>query len=513
MIRAVLVLWSGTALIGRPLAGQSASAERAVATITASDVRSRIAALADDSMRGRGTPSPELDQAAEWIAGEFARLGLAPRGDAGTFLQRYPIRRWRFDSTSSIAVEGHGVRGEWRLGREVFVGGNAGAAPEGDIRGPVVLVVGLPPDSARPYGDVPTQGAIVLHIPATPGAIRARGVLAAGIRGWIAADSRFAALAPRTLENRLELPAPLPQGLAVFTIPDSAAAQVLAAAGLDLRRLRAGPPLVQVLEGFTATMRIRRNVFPDVSAPNVIGMLEGSDPVLKREYVFVTAHMDHIGVAGMGNGCNAQGGADSICNGADDDASGTAGVLELAEAFASLSPRPRRTLVFMTVSGEERGLWGSAYYTEHPTLPLADAVADFNLDMIGRNSDDRANWRDTIAVIGREHSSLGEVAARVARAHPELQMTLVDDPWPEQHYYERSDHFNFARKGVPILFFLDGTHPDYHRPGDTVDKIDADKESRVLRMVFHLVLDVANAAERPVWNPESRRRFVEGVPR
>jgi Zn-dependent M28 family amino/carboxypeptidase len=256
------------------------------------------------------------------------------------------------------------------------------------------------------------------------------------------------------------------------------------------------------------TIGVRRRVVDQTSAPNVIGVLEGSDPQLKSEYVFFTGHMDHIGVVGGGAGCSASG-ADSICNGADDDASGTIGVVELAKAFASLNPRPRRSLVFMTVSGEERGLWGSGYYASNPEVPLAQTVADLNMDMIGRYYDNRPGWRDTIVVIGKEHSSLGEVANRVTREHPEIRMQLIDDIWPTENFYRRSDHFNFARKGVPILFFFNGTHPDYHRATDSVDKVDAEKEARIVRMVFYIGLEVANTTARPQWNPESRRQIVE----
>jgi Zn-dependent M28 family amino/carboxypeptidase len=224
--------------------------------------------------------------------------------------------------------------------------------------------------------------------------------------------------------------------------------------------------------------------------------------------VFFTGHMDHTGVVG-GGGCPASG-ADSICNGADDDASGTIGVVELARAFATLTPRPRRTLVFMTVSGEERGLWGSGYYANNPTVPLAQTVADLNMDMIGRYYDNRPGWRDTIVVIGKQHSSLGEVANNVTRDHPELRMRLIDDIWPSENFYRRSDHINFARKGVPILFFFNGTHPDYHRATDSVDKLDAEKAARIVRMVFYVGLEVANATARPQWNPASRAQIVEG---
>jgi Zn-dependent M28 family amino/carboxypeptidase len=161
------------------------------------------------------------------------------------------------------------------------------------------------------------------------------------------------------------------------------------------------------------------------------------------------------------------------------------------------------------VSGEERGLWGSDYYTTHPTLPLENTVADINMDMIGRYYNNQPGWRDTIVVIGKEHSSLGATANRITQEHPELSMQLIDDIWPEEQFYRRSDHFNFARRGVPILFFFNGTHPDYHQVSDSPDKIDAEKAARIVQMAFYIVLDVANTTERPQWNPESRRQIVQ----
>ena len=140
-----------------------------------------------------------------------------------------------------------------------------------------------------------------------------------------------------------------------------------------------------------------------------------------------------------------------------------------------------------------------------PTVPLPQVVADLNLDMIGRN------WQDTIVAIGKEHSDLGRTLNRVNAAHPELRMTAIDDIWPEERFYFRSDHYNFARKGVPILFFFNGVHADYHRPSDSPDKIEAEKESRILRLVYYLAQDVADAPARPQWNPESYKQIVEGA--
>jgi len=215
--------------------------------------------------------------------------------------------------------------------------------------------------------------------------------------------------------------------------------------------------------------------------------------------------MDHIGTASSGQGCTAKG-ADTICNGADDDGSGSVAVLELAHAFASAPARPRRSLVFMTVSGEERGLWGSAYWAAHPTVPIDRVVADLNSDMVGRSD----TLKDSVVVIGREHSDLGTTVDRVAAAHPELRMTPVGDRWPQEGLYFRSDHYNFARKGVPILFFTSGLHPDYHEVSDSPDRIDAEKEARFVRLVYYLGLEVANTVQRPRWNPDSYRKIVQG---
>jgi Zn-dependent M28 family amino/carboxypeptidase len=233
--------------------------------------------------------------------------------------------------------------------------------------------------------------------------------------------------------------------------------------------------------------------FDPSSAPNSVGILRGTDPALRDEYIVVSAHMDHVGV----NGANVK---DSIWNGADDDASGTAGVLALAEAFAQAPPK--RSMIFLTVSGEEHGLWGSNWFTSHPPVPIDKIVANLNLDMIGRN------WKDSIVVIGIEHSDLGETVARVSKAHRELGISTLPDPWPQENFFGRSDHYNFARRGVPAIFFFNGTHVDYHQPSDSPDKIDAEKEARIVRLIYHIALTVANATARPKWDPESYRKIV-----
>ena len=225
-------------------------------------------------------------------------------------------------------------------------------------------------------------------------------------------------------------------------------------------------------------------------APNVVAVLRGSDPALRNEYLVLSAHLDHVGVGSAVAG-------DSIYNGADDNASGTAGLLEVAQTFASVEQRPRRSILFLHVSGEEHGLLGSRYFSDNPTVPREDIVANINVDMISRNSP------DSIVVIGKDYSSLGQVVNSVGQRHPELGLTVSDDLWPEERFFFRSDHFNFARLDIPALFFFSGVHEDYHEPSDHADKVDADKAARVARLIFYTAQDIANADEEPRWDPRA----------
>jgi Peptidase family M28 len=282
----------------------------------------------------------------------------------------------------------------------------------------------------------------------------------------------------------------------IVELNEAAVAPALRAARVDAASVRAAAtPVYREVPGLQLTVTLKDSVLHALTAPNTVGILEGSDPALRQEFLVFSAHMDHIGIT--------PGLPDSVNNGADDDGSGTAGVMELAEAFSRPGARPKRSIIFLTVSGEEKGLWGSRYFSEHPPVPLDRIVADLNIDMIGRN------WRDTIVAIGKEHSDLGTTLARVNRAHPELHMTAIDDRWPEERFYFRSDHYNFARKGVPILFFFNGVHPDYHQVTDSPDKIDSEKESRILRLLYYLGRAVGDAPARPKWKPESYREIVD----
>jgi len=460
------------------------AARSAAETITAADLRLRVGELAHDSMRGRNTPSPELEKTARHIAGHFEGLGLLP-GDAGSFLQTYPL-----------ALTGPGDPSRQTLRLEGPGGGSVPAAAwvalpgGGDLSGTGEVVV------TSFAGDEDLNGRVAL-VPVSQDELRdalggLRGVLDRGAAGVLfaidSAEPYFEGLRGFFARERLSVGVP----------------EELPAPAMLVRRAALPPALVAALDGtsdadggdYRATLRSSARI-REAEGFNTIGWIEGSDPELRDEYVIFTAHMDHVGVGRPVEG-------DSIYNGADDDASGTATVMELAEAFAALPTAPRRSVVFMTVSGEEKGLLGSRWYSEHPLFPLESTVANLNIDMIGRN------WRDTVVAIGRAESSLGETMEAVVAEHPELELTMIDDPWPEENFYVRSDHYNFARKGVPVLFFFTGTHEDYHGPGDEPDRILYEKTSRIARLIFFLGLEVADADERPEWDAAARRRVVEG---
>ncbi len=477
---------------------------RAAETISESDVRRRIEIVADDSMGGRDTPSRGLDLTANYIAGEFARFGLAPVLDSSRFVQRYGVGRTRLDgdaSQASFTVDSERVVASARRDL-VYVFGPRTGRP---VSAPVVLVGGpLQLDSAK-HLDIAGKILIVVGDAKAPNATPVNQFLSGAFERNPAAvimvmnndTNTFARQVANQFRERSAVEGEEPDDPVVTMVHERVLGGVMRAAGIELSTFRRSPRYtVRELPSLTVSVSLANEGGLGDSAPNVVAMLEGSDPVLKHEFVLFSAHMDHVGV-------NAHAKGDSIWNGADDDASGTAGVIELAEAFSQAGARPKRSLLFLTVSGEEKGLWGSEYFATHSPVPLSQIVADLNIDMIGRN------WRDTIVAIGREHSDLGATLDRVGAEHPELGMHAIDDLWPDENFYFRSDHYNFARRGVPILFFFNGTHRDYHQPSDSPEKIDAEKEARILRLIYYLGQEIANAPERPQWKPESYKKIVD----
>jgi hypothetical protein len=467
--------------------------------ITPADARPRLEFISSDFMRGRDTPSPELNIVASYLVSNYEAMGFTPGGENGTFWQwyPYPLRRLNF-TAARFNVAGGRSPVELVAGRDFF---SAGGTSQ-DVSGGLVYV-GRAADAVMGEGTLRDRIAVA----AIPGAgtrdwrlernrirnaaRRAGATAVVYVLGpeWTADSiAKYAGTSQRpsrSLGNDLAYPQ--------FLLSQDAASRLFQAAGLTLAEQWANGAKAEFrpvpLAGLTATGALPTEQVDHARAPNVIAVWPGSDPVLKNEYVVLSAHMDHIGVGQPVNG-------DSINNGADDDGSGTTGILEVARAFASMGMRPKRSIVILHVSGEEKGLLGSEWFSEHPTLPLNQIVADINIDMIGRNNP------DSVVVIGKNYSSLGATVNAVQRAHSDLHLTLADDIWPQERFFFRSDHFNFARKEVPAIFFFSGVHPDYHRPSDEVQKIDFDKLTRIARMAFFTAWEVANAPQRPRWDPQ-----------
>ncbi|HEX8069852.1 MAG TPA: M28 family peptidase [Pyrinomonadaceae bacterium] len=521
---------------------------KAAERITAVRLSERLHFVASDEMQGRDTPSPGLDATAHYIADNLKKWGVKPAGDDGTYFQRIALRRTKVDAAQTTA-ELSGRRLE--LGRDFLPLNESGAAEgalvyagagwvvkakninpyEGlDVRDRIVIVhQGRPAnivpadltgrageDWANPATYAQQHGARgLVYVPAARDlprwwATRQRNLE----RGTFALDTPEPQT-PQAQTSTAQTPQPqTPQprtdaqtqaGLpAVY-----ASAALLAALFADEPQMSADQ-LRQVQAGTAAApfaldpnKRLRFNVqvtTEQTFTQNVVGRLEGKDKTLRQEYVALGAHYDHVGL------CTPVG-ADNICNGADDDGSGTVAVLTIAEAFAR--SRPARSLLFVWHCGEEKGLWGSRYFTEHPTVPLRQVVAQLNIDMIGRSrppGDDKLANReltgpDEIYVIGSQMMSteLGALSERVNSAYLNLAFNYkYDDPRDPNRFFFRSDHYNYAQKGVPIIFYFDGVHEDYHRATDSPDKIDYDKMQKVARTVFLTAAELANAPARPV---------------
>jgi hypothetical protein len=229
-----------------------------------------------------------------------------------------------------------------------------------------------------------------------------------------------------------------------------------------------------------------------VKSENVLGFMEGTDK--KDEVIVISAHFDHIGLNNEG--------ADKVNNGADDDGSGTVSVLQLAKAFAQAKKEghgPRRSILFMTVTGEEEGLFGSQYYVEHPVYPLANTVADLNIDMVGRRDPEHNGKGDYVYVIGSDKlsSELHEINERNNKTYTQLEFNyLYNDENHPENLYKRSDHWNFAKNNVPIIFYFDGIHEDYHKPSDEIGKIDFDLMVKRDKAVFYTAWELANRDKR-----------------
>jgi hypothetical protein len=460
-------------------------------SITADDLKKHLYIVAGKEMEGRETATEGERKAAAYIESHFRSLGLTP-GNNGSFQMMWPLYR---DSLVDASIEINGK--QFAIDKDFAI--NLSTSHTASIMGSEVVFVGAGySDSARDdYKGINARGKIVLILPGqAPPATTGRrnpfgGVYEAAMKNGAAAVLQVQPNFPRragaargglyTSAFRNTNPPNL------FGISEQVAETIMgadyAAAKEAVKNNTVQPKLYKanVDLGFAKATK-------KIESSNVIGVVEGSDK--KDEYVFITAHYDHEGKRG-----------DSVIYyGADDDGSGTVSVLELAEAFAKAKAAgkgPRRTIVFMTVSGEERGLLGSAYYSEHPIFPLDKTTVDLNIDMIGRIDPKRKEGDSTnyVYVVGDDKlsSDLRVISEAMNKKYIKMELDYkYNDPNDRERIYYRSDHYNFARKGVPIIFYFNGTHNDYHRPTDTPDKIQYELMMKRARLIFYTAWEMAN---------------------
>jgi hypothetical protein len=498
--------------------------------ISAAELKDYLYFIASDELEGRDTPSRGLDTAAKFIVAQLSRWGVKPAGVDGSFFQPIALQKMQLDGDQSEAqVDGQKfVFGQdFLVGadpRQPLVGGTAAGGLVFAGNGYVVKARNL-----NPYQEIDVTDKILVVASGLPRGVSASDLTGAEGESWetpAGYGSRHGAKGMIFLPTFQTLAnwARIRQRAAERGRPE--VVRFRDQGGPRLPTITASPALLEAL--FLGERRSAAQIFNAASAgdpgesfplnankrasftvavksessstQNVVAVLEGSDPALKDEYVAFGAHYDHIGIGRPVNG-------DAIYNGADDDGSGTVTLLAMANAFAH-APRPKRSILFVWHCGEEKGLWGSRYFTQFPTVSLDHIVAQLNIDMIGRskkegdtNSRNRElSGPNEIYVIGSKMMStdLGELSERVNRAYLNLAFNYrYDDPSDPNGFFFRSDHYSYAQKGVPIIFYFDGVHQDYHQPSDSPDKIDYQKMEKVARTICATGWEIANGSQRP----------------
>lgn len=482
----------------------------AAETITQEQVAHHINVIADDSMRGRDTPSRGLEMTARYIGDQFQKLGLKPGGDSGTWYQRYRIpARVNFAQSRIVFTTG---------GKRVVAGFTTAARllysyiPQQPVKGSVLLVSGQrETDSLQRASE---RGKIILFV-GSPASVTGdrMSTLWKGNKGVIVLNNQDSATFAGKLQISLRRPfVSIDSSWTASVRPEAVGGltELLAAAGVDLANARADTmPTMRDLPAVEVTLEPQFDKPIGDSATralNTIGIIEGSDPKLKEQYVIFSAHMDHLGIR--------SGQADSIVNGADDNASGIAGLLELAKAFSQPGARPRRSILFLALSGGAKDFLGSRHFVQglqnaqafsqffglQGMDQVVSVIANVNLDMIGRKAS------DSIAVDGLSELKLATPIEWMAAAHAELRLSVIDGG---TSFIPESDHFWFTRSGVPSLSFHNGRHGDPPPATDSPSTIDAEQEARILRLVYYVGQSLADTDQRPVWTLEGRRNFLE----
>jgi peptidase M28-like protein len=520
---------------GKAPAAKSSTAKSAKAgefgnvdAITPAQLKDYLYFISSDEMEGRSTPSRGLDLTAKFIALNLSRWGLKPAGTDGTYFQKFGLEQKQLfpDQTSaSLNDQSFKIIDDFvpqpipgtAQGRLVYVGHGKMLKSKHidpysgiDVKDKIMLVADGYPKGITYRDFRKGKPGVDFDLPETYAAAHgAKGIIIipspSALNYW---NQRY----PSYLHPTSPVPTFIRKENKVPTIiaTEKMGEPILAGEKVDysavLKQIGSG----EYSESFELKPEKEVKItvgakVESVMTQNVVAILEGSDPVLKDEYVAIGAHYDHVG-DNPKDGCRPVG-DDTICNGADDDGSGTTAVLAMAEALAH-GPRPKRSILIAWHAGEEKGLWGSEFITDNPPVPINHIIAQLNIDMIGRSKKGgNENMRNAnltgpneIYVIGSKIMStdLGELSEAVNKSFLNLKFNYkYDAPNDPERLFYRSDHFNYARRGIPIIFYFDGVHEDYHMPTDSADKIDYEKMTKVARTIFATMWKLANAPSRP----------------
>ena len=547
----------------------SAATGGGLATIKSQDLKEWLTYIASDELEGRAIFTTGIGLAAAYIGDHLRTWGAKPAGTNGSYLQTVRVLGIKATNRSTITVEvggetrtfpdGQGItfamvpdgeqvgqyvgiKRRFTLDRVEFAGYgiDAPAAKQTDYagkdmrgaaviwlgdRGPRTLdasLSGLLLNWRNRYAIEQMHAAAAIGPESRPAPERGgRGAPQAGRMGQAGQAGRTNQIpaADFTAVQRLDVPV-APNVRANDAFFEFLFSRAPAKYDELKRKADAQDPLPSFkLDGVKITFNLDADyeVVRTQLAPNVVAIVEGSDPQLKNTYVAFGAHYDHVGyaegeVVADANGTRRLGvpfGAltkpgtenDRIWNGADDDGSGTVALMALARAFAQ-GPRPKRSLLFVWHVGEERGLYGSRYFADYPTVPINTILAQLNIDMIGRNRDDKPSESNTLYLVGSDRISTElHTVNRAANDALPKPLTLnyeLNDPGDPEQLYSRSDHYSYASKGIPIIFFTTGLHQDYHQPSDEVSKIEFDKMTRVVQLVFETGWRLANLDHEPI---------------
>ncbi|MEP6787231.1 MAG: M28 family peptidase [Acidobacteriota bacterium] len=517
--------------------------------VTAKQLSDYLYFVASDEMEGRDTPSRGLDTTAKFIGMNLSKWGFKPAGDNGTFYQKIALHRDPVDPAGTF-VEVGGQKFSYgddlvrasgpttgTVSGPIFFAGNGWMIKSKnidpyvgiDVKGKIVAVLDegqisqrslIPPPAGVTPVDTPQAGrGTDWADPATYAAAHgAAGLLILPSKSitdiWPILTQNFGR--SRVVVDKFAAPAggggrpgAGPAIPVLFASPKLTNAIFAGESGNPLAGVT-NPFVLSSAKTFNFTIATKPEA---LSTQNVVAIWEGSDPVLKNEMVAIGAHYDHIGISTNPNA------PDKINNGADDDGSGTVSVLSIAEALAKAPKRPKRSVLFVWHCGEEKGLWGSQYFNKYPTVDIKQVIAQLNIDMIGRSKkpgymapcdtnpapgrkpcNETLSGENQVYVIGKDmmSSTLGNIVSGVNAGYLNLTYdTRYDDPKDPNRFFFRSDHFNYAVNGIPIAFWFDGEHEDYHQPGDEPQKIDYNKMEKVARSIMITMLKLTDLKERP----------------